>query len=326
MAVQTYRIPRTELTVSRIAYGCMHLGGPWEVPTISPEVKRRATEAILTALEAGFTLFDHADIYSRGKSERVFGEILRERAIRREAIILQTKCGIRFKDDPPGAPQRYDFSYEHIVRSVEGSLQRLGTDYVDVLLLHRPDALMEPEEVARAFDVLHRSGKVRYFGVSNHTTAQIALLMRYVDQPLVVNQLELSLLHAHLIEEGIVANHNAAPAHAGVTGLLDFCRLHDVLVQAWSPLAKGHLIEPPAEAESRTLRAAEAVAELAEAKQVSREAIALAWLLRHPAPIQPIIGTLSPERIRACAQADTVSLSREEWYALLTAARGERVP
>ncbi len=326
LAVQTYTIPQTELTVSRLAYGCMHLGGPWEASTITPKVKRQATEAILTALEVGITVFDHADIYSRGKSELVFGEILRERAIRRDALILQTKCGIRFKDDPPGSPQRYDFSYAHIVRSVEESLRRLGTDYIDLLLLHRPDALMEPEEVARAFDTLHRSGKVRYFGVSNHTAGQMALLMRYVDQPLVVNQLELSLLHAHLIEEGITANHDAAPAYAGVTGLLDFCRLHDVLVQAWSPLAKGSLIEPPAEADSRTLRAAEAVAELAEAKQTSREAIALAWLLRHPAPIQPIVGTLRPERIRACALADTVWLSREEWYALLTAARGERVP
>lgn len=324
--MQTYRIPHTDLEVSRLAYGCMHLGGPWEAETLSDEVRRRAAEAVQTALEVGINLFDHADIYSRGKSEAVFGELLKAGLVRRDEIVLQTKCGIRFKDDPPGAPQRYDFSYEHIVRSVEGSLRRLQTDYVDLLLLHRPDPLMEPEEVARAFDELHRGGKVRYFGVSNHTAAQMALLARYVDQPLVVNQLELSLLHAHLIEDGIVANHDDAPAYAGVTGLLDYCRLHDVLVQAWSPVAKGHLIDPPAEADGRTLRAAEAVAQLAEARQTTREAIALAWLLRHPAPIQPIIGTLRPERIRASAQADAIRLTREEWYALLTAARGERVP
>nr|WP_298132638.1 aldo/keto reductase [uncultured Pseudoxanthomonas sp.] len=313
------------LPTSRIAYGCMQLSRAWDATPVSADERRHAQRLIETALANGITLFDHADIYARGKSEQVFGDVLRASPGLRERMVLQSKCGIRFADDPPGAPGRYDFSHAHIVGSVEGSLSRLGVDHLDVLLLHRPDALVEPEDVARAFDALHAAGKVRHFGVSNHTPGQIDLLRRYVRQPLVANQVELSLLHHHLIDDGVVAN-TTGHAYASAAGTLDHCRLHDIRVQAWSPLAGGRLAttsefaDPVIRATSTLLR------QLAEEKGVTPEAVQLAWLLRHPAGIQPIVGTTDPVRLVACCAADSVTLSREEWYALFTAARGDRVP
>ena len=328
--MQQYTLPHTGLAVSRLAYGCMRIGGGWNDSPLTNADQQAATEAVMAAYEAGITLFDHADIYTRGKSEAVFGEICASQPGLRDNIILQSKCGIRFKDDPlPGDPQRFDFSADHIVSSVEGSLRRLQTDRLDVLLLHRPDPLVEPEEVARAFEALHRSGKVRHFGVSNHTVWQMELLQRFVDQPLVVNQLEVSLLHHFLISEGIVANRttgNNGGEFTASTGILDYCRVHDILVQAWSPVAGGKLFDPAADAPENVREAAQLVDKLAADKQTTPEAIALAWLLRHPAGIQPIIGTTTPERIQRSIQADEVELSREEWYALLAAARGKPVP
>jgi predicted oxidoreductase len=320
------RIANTDLDVSRLAYGCMQLGGTWDRKPLGEGDTARAERLVHTALEQGINLFDHADIYTYGKSEAVFGEVLRRQPGLRGQIVLQTKCGIRFPDDPQaGDPGRYDFSYEHILRAVAGSLRRLQTDHVDLLLLHRPDALVEPDEVARAFDELERAGQVRYFGVSNHTPGQIELLRRSVRQPLVVNQVELSLLHAPLINDGVVANQ-APGAYQAAAGTLDYCRLHDITVQAWGAVANGRLIDPPARAEPRVRAAAKAVADLAKAKGTSREAIALAWLLRHPAGIQPLVGTTQPARISASCQADAVTLSREEWYRLFAAARGAAMP
>ena len=267
-----------------------------------------------------------ADLYTYGKSEAVFGEVLQQIPGARDRLVIQSKCGIRFQDDPrPGDPARYDFSCSHIVQAVEGSLRRLHTDHLDILLLHRPDALVEPEEVASAFDQLRRSGKVRHFGVSNHTAAQIALLQKHLDQPVVVNQLELNLLHGHLISEGLVANL-VGDQYAAASGTLDYCRLHDIMIQAWSPVAKGHLINPPRGASQRTRKAAARVAALAKAKGTTREAIALAWLLRHPARIQPLVGTTNRDRLVASCRADEIELSREEWYGLLEVARGTSVP
>jgi predicted oxidoreductase len=304
----------------------MQMGGAWDQRPFEEADVARAERLVGTALEQEINLFDHADIYTYGKSEAVFGEVLRRQPGLRDQIVLQTKCGIRFPDDPrPGDPGRYDFSYEHIVRSVAGSLKRLQTGQVDILLLHRPDTLVEPDEVARAFDELERSGQVRYFGVSNHTPGQIELLRRSVRQPLVVNQVELSLLHAPLINDGVVANQ-APGAYQAAAGTLDYCRLNGITLQAWGPVATGRLIDPPARAEPRVRAAAKAVAEMAKAKGTSREAIALAWLLRHPAGIQPIVGTTKPARIIASCQADGVMLSREEWYRLFTAARGGAMP
>lgn len=275
-----------------------------------------------TALEQGITLFDHADIYAHGKSEQLFGEALRQIPELRGRIVLQSKCGIRVAGDPGAdSPARYDFSRGHLVRSVEGILKRLDTDHLDVLLLHRPDALMEPAEVARAFDHLQGSGKVLNFGVSNHNATQISLLQECLEQPLVVNQVELSLLHHPLISDGLLFNQ---PGDTGAGRTLDYCREYGILVQAWSPLAGGRLF---ADAVAKDLLpAAGLVAQLAETKGVAPEAILLAWLLKHPAGIQPIIGTTNPDRLVASCQADTIELSREEWYALLAAARGAGVP
>lgn len=326
--MKTQKIAGTTLEVSRIAYGCMGIGGGWGAEGITEQTTRTAVAAISAALEQGINFFDHADIYARGKSEAVFAQMWQERPGLRQAIVLQSKCGIRFAGDPDErAPGRYDFSYEHIIASVEGSLKRLQTDYLDVLLLHRPDALVEPEEVARAFDALQQSGKVRYFGVSNHTPPQIELLRRNVQQPLVVNQLQLSLLHTHLIDTGIVTNQDRPEHQVRGDGTLEYCRLHDITVQPWSPLARGLLSgRAQQEPDAATTEAAQVVADLAAAKGVSREAIVIAWLLRHPAHFQPIIGTTNPERIQAACEADGVELSREEWYSLFVAARGARVP
>ena len=324
--MNTYPLPHTHLNVSRIAYGCMNLGGSWADTPPTAEEKSRAARLLETALEQGINFFDHADIYTRGKSETVFGEFLAGNPGLREKIILQSKCGIRFADDPvPGVPGRYDFSYTHIIRSVEGSLQRLQTNYLDILLLHRPDPLVEPVEVAQAFDELHQTGKVRHFGVSNHTAGQIALLQKYVRQPLIVNQVELNLLHSGLITEGILANQDGVP-HTAALGTLDYCRLNGIMIQAWAPVAGGKLFTPEPDAVEPDQQTAALIAHLAAEKGTTREAIALAWLLRHPAGIQPIIGTTHRDRLIASCAADTVSLTREEWYALLVAARGKPVP
>jgi predicted oxidoreductase len=324
--VKTYRIAQTDLEVSCIGYGCMKLGGSWNQTPLTAADKTKAARLVAAACDQGINFFDHADIYALGKSEAVFGQVLQQNATLRHKIIVQSKCGIRFRDDPrPGDPPRYDFSYAHILRSVDGILRRLQSDYLDILLLHRPDPLVEPEEVAKAFGELQRRGKVRYFGVSNHTAAQIALLRRYVEQPLVINQVELNLLHAHLIEEGILANQ-VQEYYAGAAGTLDYCRLHDILLQAWSPVAKGQVIAPSKQAEARLQNVGALVTKLAGAKATTREAIVLAWLLRHPAHIQPIIGTTDLERLRASCLADQVSLSREEWFTLFIAARGKPLP
>lgn len=321
--MQRYTIPHTDLQVSRIAYGCMNLGR-WNHDPLTGDEQRAAVDVIRTAYEAGVNLFDHADIYAYGKSEEAFAAVWDE--IPREEVVVQSKCGIILAGDPRfEGPGRYDFSYDHIMRSVDGILERLQTDYLDVLLLHRPDPLMEPDEVARAFDKLQRSGRVHVFGVSNHSAAQMELLQSYVDQPLVINQLEVSLLHNHLIDEGAMVNV-AGGSVVRSEGLLDYCRRNDVLVQAWSPVAGGRLFDPPDDAEPRLKAVAELIARLAAEKDTTPEAITLAWLLRHPAGIQPIIGTTRPSRVRASAVADAVSLSRTEWYDLFIAARGGPIP
>ncbi len=320
--MNTYRIPRTDLTVSRLAYGCMKIGGAWDHAPISAETEKSARAAVEAALEGGINLFDHADIYTFGKSESVFGRILSTDTTLRDRVVLQSKVGIRLPHDAclGGEPPRYDFSRAHIVRSTEAILGRLGVSHLDILLLHRPDPLVEPAEVAAAFDELHASGKVRHFGVSNHTPAQIELLKRDVRQPLVVNQLEFSLAQPALLVEGFLANRAGSVAEAALaSGTLDYCRLNDILVQAWSPVGGGKLL-------AADHPASPLIAKLAAQQSTTPEAILLAWILRHPAGIQPVIGTTKADRIRAGAQADSLTLTREEWYALLAAARGKNVP
>jgi predicted oxidoreductase len=327
--MKTIQLGSTALEVSRIAYGCMGLGGSWDrAEPIGDQSKREAVTAIRAALDEGINFFDHADIYRWGKSEEAFAAIWTDAPHLREKIFVQSKCGIVL---PGGRPEstvgQFDFSYEHIIRSVEGSLRRLQTDYLDVLLLHRPDPLVEPEEVARAFDDLHSSGKVRHFGVSNHTAAQLRFLKKSLDQRIVANQLEVSLLHTHLIDEGIIFNQDRPERIVRGEGTLEYCRQHNITIQAWAPFKKGAVItgesNPPSQAAQNV---AQLISELAQAKSVSAEAFALAWLLRHPAKMQVIIGTTKPERIKAACEADGVELTRDEWYRLFIAGRGDRMP
>ena len=303
-------IPLPDLLASPLLYGCMTWGG----------LDRPAAEAALdAALDAGVTLFDHADIYSGGRSESLFGEILADRPGLRDQVGLQSKCGIRFADDR-GAPKRYDLSREHITASAEGSLRRLQTEHLDLLLLHRPDPLMEPAEIARAFDALHQSGKVGAFGVSNFSTAQVDRLAAALDHPLVVNQIQLSLGHVAPVEAGVTVNMAALTGGAG--GLLDGLAARGVGVQAWAPLAGGALTKANPSPEHAAL--ADVVGEVAQARGVARLAVVVAWVAR--LGVRPVVGTTNPERIAACTQGAALELAREDWYRLYEAARGHDVP
>jgi predicted oxidoreductase len=325
--MKTQTLGNSNLQVTRIGYGCMPLGGTWDTTPFTEQTRKEAVRSIRAALDQGINFFDHADIYCRGKSEEVFSSIWQEVPSLREKILLQSKCGIRFEGDPyPYSPQRFDFSYEHILETVEGSLKRLKTDYLDVLLLHRPDPLVEPEEVSQAFHDLYKAGKVRWFGVSNHTAAEIELLRKYVDQPLVANQVAFNLIHTHLLDEGIVFNQDNSKLTRN-EGTIEYCRLHNITLQAWGSLAWGRLTGREEELPApHVLKTATLVAQMAKEKGVSGEAILIAWILRHPAKIQPVIGTTNPTRIAAACQGDQVELTREEWYRLFNAGRGESLP
>jgi len=297
---------KTGLEVPAVAVGCMRMQS------------LQATQAqrfVGRALELGMRFFDHADIYAGGVCEEIFG---RAYAGPRENIILQSKCGIR--------KGRYDFSKKHILASVEGSLERLRTDYLDVLLLHRPDALVEPENVAEAFDLLHMSGKVRHFGVSNHSPMQIQLLQRCVRQPLVANQLQFGLGHAYMVAQGTHVNMADGAAVVRDGGALDFCRMHGITVQPWSPFqyrlgdARGVII-----GDERFSELNAKLEELAQVYEADSTALVLAWILRHPAKMQPIIGTMNVDRLASCARAAEIELAREDWYALFLAA-GNTLP
>ncbi len=322
----TLPLHRHQIPASPLALGCMGLGGNWDSGSaITADHVKEAHAAVDAALSIGINFFDHADIYTRGKAEKVFGQVLKERPGLRDEVFIQTKCGIRFAED--SAPGRYDFSYAHIVSSVEGSLSRLATDHLDVLLLHRPDPLIEPEEVARAFDELHAAGKVRLFGVSNMNVAQMAFLQRSLDFSLVVNQLELSLAHLGFLDAGVHVNQHISREDTFPQGTIEYCRMHDVQIQAWGPLAQGLFSGKPLTNAPEALRAtAERVDQLARARGTTPEAITLAFLLRHPAGIQPIVGSKNPARIQACKDAPSVDLSRDEWYSLYVTARGRALP
>ena len=305
----------SKLESSRLAYGCWRLARTGDIQ----QDLKTTREAVLAAVEAGYTLFDHADIYCHGRAESAFGEVLRENPGLRKKMLIATKCGIRFCDEPPGASQRYDFSAEHIIRSCEQSLVRLHIDRIDLYQLHRPDWLMDADEVGLAFASLHKSGKVREFGVSNFRPSQVSLLQRVVqqkiEQNLIVNQVEISLAQLAAFEDGT----------------LDQCQAMNITPLAWSPLAGGLLGDGPVELLPgqkgyKPAAIVEAVDKIAKARGTSRTAVALAWLLKHPTKIIPIIGTTHPERIRAAAAAVEVELTREEWYELLIAARGEPMP
>lgn len=305
--MNTISLGKGALEAPRIGLGCMRITGLG--------TKQAVRDLIDTAMDLGINFFDHADIYAGGEAERLFGEAAGPAL--RDRMILQTKCAIR-----PGVC--YDFSRRHILESVEGSLKRLNTDHIDVLLLHRPDTLMEPEEVAEAFDTLERQGKVRLFGVSNHNPAQIELLNHYCGGRLVVNQLQLSIAHCDIIDAGLNVNiHNDAGADR-TGGVLEYCRLKGIAIQAWSPFQYG-MFQGVFLGSERFPELNRLMDELAEKYRVTSSAIAVAWILRHPAGIQAIVGSTNRQRLADIAQATRVTLTREEWYALYLAA-GKQLP
>jgi len=295
---------KSGLQAANISVGCMRMSG------LSPE---RAAEVVTTAYEHGIDFFEHADIYGGGSSEEVFAKALADAGIKREDVLLQTKCGIH-----PG--KMFDFSKEHILSSVDKSLKRLNTDYIDVLALHRPDTLMDPEEVAEAFDSLHASGKVRHFGVSNQNVAQMELLGKYVNQKLIVNQLQLSIMHTPMIDSGFNVNLNRDDkSNDRDGGFLEYSRIHDITIQAWSPYQygffEGVFIDNPKFPELNAK-----LEEVGNKYGLSKTAVATVWILTHPANMQVILGTMNPERIRDIASASEVKLTRQEWYEIYCAA------
>jgi predicted oxidoreductase len=293
----------SSLEVPVLAAGCMRIH--------TMEVEEIVTY-INTCMEYGVNFFDHADIYGNGKCESLFAEAFDATEFRREDIILQSKCGI-----VPGV--MFDFSKEHIIKSVENSLKRLKTEYLDVLLLHRPDALVEPEEVAEAFDLLYASGKVRNFGVSNHKPMQMELLKRYVKQKLVTNQLQFSIPFSSMVKNGLEVNMETDGAVDRDGSVLDYCRLHDVTVQAWSPFQYG-FFEGVFVGSEKYPELNQELEELAERYDTTPTAIATAWILRHPAQMQMIAGTTNVARWKEIVDGTRVHLTREEWYQLYLSA------
>lgn len=300
-------IGKGALPSSEISLGCMRICGLND---------RDAETLVRTALEEGINFFDHADIYGGGRSEEVFAKAVHMSPAVREKMILQTKCGICQSD---GKNLRFDFSREHILESVDGSLKRLHTDYVDVLLLHRPDALMEPEEVAEAFNILQSSGKVRFFGVSNQKPMQIELLQKYLNQKLIVNQLQLSITNATMISNGLYVNMENEAAVDRDGSVLDYCRLKDITVQAWSPFQYG-MFEGVFLDNGKFPEINRIIDEIAQEKGVPNTAVATAWILRHPAKIQTIVGTTNAARLKDICKASSIELTRQEWYDIFRAA------
>ncbi|CAM4027952.1 aldo/keto reductase family oxidoreductase [Cohnella lubricantis] len=302
--MRTIKLGASALEVPVVAVGCMR---------INSLDKPQAERFVQTALEIGANFFEHADIYGGGKCEEIFADAIGMSPSVREKIILQSKCGIR--------PDKgmFDFSKEHILNSVDGILKRLKTEYLDVLLLHRPDTLVEPEEVAEAFDQLEQSGKVRHFGVSNQNPMQIQLLRKYVKQPIVANQLQLSITNATMISQGFNVNMENAAAVNRDGSILDFCRLHDITIQPWSPFQYG-FFEGVFLGSEKFPELNEKIDEVAAKYGVTNTTIAIAWLLRHPANMQPVIGTMNIERLKDCVRAADIRLTREEWYEIFRAA------
>lgn len=295
------KLGSTSLEVSQVALGCMRM---------SELSLNNAVKVLETSLENGINFFDHADIYGKGEAEKIFAQAVKETSIPREKMIIQSKCGIR--------DGFYDFSKEHILNSVDGILDRLKTDYLDVLALHRPDTLMEPTEIAEAFDILQSSGKVRYFGVSNQGPMQVELIERAINQKLMVNQLQFGLKHAGMVAYGM---NNNMENEAGIYrdgGILEYSRLKKMTIQAWSPYQFGYF-DGVFLGNSQFKKLNDVIDEMAHKYSVTDTGIATAWINRHPANIQTIIGTMNPSRIEAVALASEINLSREDWYKLYQA-------
>ena len=291
-----------EFEASAVSLGCMRMAG----------LEEKQVDAVMDiALENGIDYFDHADIYGNGESERLFGEYLRRNKGVRESIKIQTKCAIH--------DGQFDFSKEHIIKSVEGSLSRLGVDYIDALLLHRPDTLMEPEEVAEAFDTLEASGKVKFFGVSNQNMMQMELLKTAVKQKLIANQLQFSVTEAGMVTSGMNVNMKNSESVMHDGSFLEYSRIKNITIQAWSPFQygffKGSFIGSEEFPELN-----KKLSEIADKHGITPTGVATAWILRHPANMQVIAGTMRPDRIKEICNGADITLTREEWYEIYRAA------
>ena len=293
------------LQVPAIVVGCMRMD---ELKAVEAET------FVQTALDLGANFFDHADIYGGGECERIFARAAKLNDDRREKVFLQSKCGIR--------KGLFDFSKAHILKSVDGILERLDTDYLDMLLVHRPDALMEPEEVAEAFDHLLDTGKVRRFGVSNQSPMQMALLQKFMSQKILANQLQLSITNSGMIRSGINVNMENASSIDHDGEVLNYCRLNEVTIQAWSPFQYG-MFEGVFLGNAKFPELNQKIDEIAARYGVSNTTITTAWILRHPANMQMISGTMSTSRLKQICQACDITLTREEWYEIYRAAGNE---
>jgi predicted oxidoreductase len=314
--MKTVPLGKSDLLSTRLIYGNMRTAATWNPAEATPEKRASGVESHIAAYEAGYTHFDSADIYCRGVCEQILGQTLKQVRGMRERIIITTKCGIRFAGDPkPDSPHRYDFSAEHILWSADNSLKNLGVETIDIYLLHRPDLLMNPPEIAKAFDKLKGAGKVRHFGVSNFFPTFVTALCAHLPFPLLVNQVEIHLGRLDPFTDGT----------------LDQCIERGITPTAWSPLGGGWLgagkeLDTTHAKYPERKKVVEALDKTAEELGVSRTVVSLAWLLKHPSNILPIIGSNNPANIRDSAKADNVELSRDQWYRLLLAARGKGLP
>lgn len=296
-----------KIEASAVSLGCMRMGVLEE---------KRVDEIMASALENGINFFDHADIYENGKAEEVFGDYLKRNKNVRENIIIQSKCAIH--------DGQFDFSKEHILKSVDGSLKRLGVDYLDVLLLHRPDTLMEPTEVAEAFDELECSGKVKHFGVSNQNLMQIELLKTAVKQPLIINQLQFSVTEAGMVTSGMNVNMKNPESVMHDGAILEYSRIKNITIQTWSPFQHGFFGGNFVDNEDFP-RLNMALATIGEKYNLTKTGVAAAWILRHPAAMQLVAGTMNPEHLTEICKAADVTLTRADWYEIYRAA-GHRLP
>jgi predicted oxidoreductase len=316
--MNTQSLGATDLQVTRLCYGAMRISGGWDKNKVDAAAIERGIGCLESAVEAGYNFIDHADIYGDTMSEAIHGLALERHPEWRNQLIVGTKCGIRFDDEPPGTPHRYDFSGEHIRWSIDQSLERLQLERIDLYQLHRPDWLADPDDIAAALIDIHRAGKVRYFGVSNFRPSLVSAVQGALPFPLVSNQVEIHFLRLDTFEDGT----------------LDQCLEKKMTPLAWSPLAGGRLAAaldekaplPEGEAEvAAVARLRPVLADVAQAYSTTPLAILLAWQMRHPSKIIPILGSTRPEVIREAAMADKINLDRDSWYRILRAARGKKL-
>ncbi len=314
--MKTQPLGKSSLKISRLTYGNMRSVGTFNPKEVTEERMSAAIKSHIAAFESGYTHIDSADIYCTGQCEIALGKTLKQVKGMREAVTIATKCGIIFKGNPtPESPHRYDFSAEHIAWSCDNSLKNLGVDTIDLYYLHRPDLLMNPPEVAGAFEKLHKAGKVKFFGVSNFLPSMVNALQAHVPFPIVANQVEI----------------HPARLDCLVDGTLDQCLEKNITPLSWSPLGGGWMgagkeLDPNHAAYEKRKRIIDTVEATAKEHGVSRTVILLAWLLKHPAKIAPIVGSSNPAHIKEAAKADDVELTREQWYRILLAARGAPLP